>query len=210
MIYDRAVSGQAEPGRPRDPTIEGRVLEIARRHLAEHGFEGLSLAAVADEAGTTRPALYRRWPGKAELATAAIAALSTANTRHATDDPYADLIAELKAFRSGVTRPDGLSLVGTMLQRGTDPKLVRLYRERLVIPRRTRLRAILERAVARGLVPGGDLDLAVASLTGSFYALALTGTIPTHWPTRAAAHAWRSLGGTPPTDPAAAEQTRRP
>jgi len=209
MIYDPAMSGRAEPGRPRDPTIDGRVLEIARRHLAEHGYEGLSLAAVADEAGTTRPALYRRWPGKAELATAAIAALSTADTRGATDHPYTDLIAELKAFRSGVTRPDGLSLVGTMLQRGTDPELVRLYRERLVIPRRTRLRAILERAVERGLIPGGDLDLAVASLTGSFYALALTGSIPSRWAARAAAHAWRSLGGTPPAHSAAAEQTRR-
>ncbi|HET7855812.1 MAG TPA: TetR/AcrR family transcriptional regulator [Gaiellaceae bacterium] len=205
------MSGQAAPGRPRDPTIDGRVLETARGHLAEHGYERLSLAAVADEAGTTRPALYRRWPGKAELATAAIVALSTAASRQATDDPYADLIAELTAFRSGVTRPDGLSLVGTMLQRGTDPELVRLYRERLVIPRRTRLRAILERAVAGGLVPGGDLDLAVASLTGSFYALALTGTIPTRWPTRAAAHAWRSLGGTPPADSASAERDgRRP
>jgi AcrR family transcriptional regulator len=210
VIYDPTMSGRAEPGRPRDPTIDGRVLEIARRHLAEHGYEGLSLAAVADEAGTTRPALYRRWPGKAELATAAIAALSTADTREATDDPYTDLIAELKAFRSGVTRPDGLSLVGTMLQRGTDPELVRLYRERLVIPRRTRLRAILERAVDRGLIPGGDLDLAVASLTGTFYALALTGSIPSRWAARAAAHAWRSLGGTTPAHSAAAEQTRRP
>ncbi len=187
-----------EPGRPRDLSIDGRVLEIARRHLAEHGYDGLSLAAVADEAGTTRPALYRRWPGKAELATAAIAALSTAHTREPTGDPYSDLVAELTAFRRGVTRPDGLSLVGTMLQHGTDPDLLRLYRERLVTPRRTRLRAILERAISQGLIPGGDIDLAVASLTGSFYALALAGTIPPHWPTRAAAHAWRSLGGTPP------------
>ena len=116
-------------------------------------------------------------------------------------------MAELRAFRTGVTRPDGLSLVGTMLQRGTNPKLLRLYRERLVIPRRTRLRTILERAVTRGLIPGGDLELAVASLTGSFYALALAGSIPADWPTRAAAHAWRSLGGRTPTDRAAVEQT---
>ena len=210
MIYDLPVSGQVEPGRPRDPSIDARVLEIARRQLAEHGYEGLSLAAVADEAGTTRPALYRRWPGKADLATAAIAALSAAGTRAATDDPYADLVAELRAFRNGVTRPDGLSLVGTMLQRGTDPELLRLYRERLVTPRRTRLRAILERAITQGHLSGGDLELAVASLTGSFYALALAGPIPTHWHTRAAAHAWRSLGGTPPTDQIAAEQTTRP
>jgi AcrR family transcriptional regulator len=192
------MTSHAAPGRPRDPSIEGRVLEVALRHLAEHGYEGLSLAAVAEEAGTTRSALYRRWPGKAELATAAIASLSEADTRRITDDPYADLVAELAAFRRGVTRPDGLSLVGTMLQRGTDPELQRLYRERLVIPRRARLRAILERAVTRGLVAGGDLELAVASLTGSFYALALTGSIPRNWPARAAAHAWRSLGGTAP------------
>jgi AcrR family transcriptional regulator len=190
------MTNHAAPGRPRDPSIGGRVLEIALRDLAEHGYEGLSLAAVADEAGTTRSALYRRWPGKAELATAAIASLSEADTRGITDDPYADLVAELGAFRRGVTRPDGLSLVGTMLQRGTDPELQRLYRERIVFPRRARLRAILERAVTRGLVAGGDLELAVASLTGSFYALALAGTIPPNWPLRAAAHAWRSLGGT--------------
>jgi len=194
------VTSRAEPGRPRDPSIDGRVLEIARRQLAELGYEGLSLTAVADEAGTTRPALYRRWPGKAELATAAIAALSTADDRAPTDDPYADLVAELAAFRRGVTRPDGLSLVGTMLQRNTDPELLRLYRERLVLPRRTRLRAILERAVAAGLLPGGDLDIAVASLTGSFYALALAGAIPAQWPVRAAAHAWRALGGDAPGD----------
>jgi AcrR family transcriptional regulator len=185
------------------------VLEVTRRHLADNGYERLSLAAVADEAGTNRPALYRRWAGKADLATAAIAALSAADTRQVTDDPYADLVAELTAFRTGVTRPDGLSLVGTMLQRGTDPGLLRLYRDRIVIPRRTRLHAILQRAVTQGLVPGGDLELAVASLTGSFYALALAGSIPAHWPARAAAHAWRSLGGTPPTDQAAAEQTTR-
>src|SRR6201993_1626355 len=148
------MTNHAAPGRPRDPSIEGRVLETALRHLAEHGYEGLSLAAVAEEAGTTRSALYRRWPGKAELATAAIASLSTADSREATDDPYADLVAELTAFRNGIARPDGLSLVGTMLQRGTDPELLRLYRERLVTPRRTRLRAILERAVTRGFIPG--------------------------------------------------------
>jgi len=191
------MTSRAEPGRPRDPSIDDRVLEIARRQLAEHGYEGLSLTRVALAAGTTRPALYRRWTGKAELATAAIAALSTAATRAATDDPYADLVAELTAFRRGVTRPDGLSLVGAMLQRGTDAELVRLYRERIVIPRRARLREILDRGVASGQLAGGDLELAVASLTGSFYALALAGPLPPRWAARAAAHAWRALGGTP-------------
>lgn len=186
------------PGRPRDDSIDARVLDVTRQHLAAHGWEGLSLAAVAQEAGTSRQALYRRWPGKAELVTSAIAGLPEAAPVPASGDPFADLVAELEAFRKGVTRPDGLSLVGTMLQRGTDPELVRLYRQKVVEPRRTRLKRILERGQAEGLLdPEGDLKLAVASLTGSFYALSLAGKkIGKDWPERAAAHAWRALGGT--------------
>jgi AcrR family transcriptional regulator len=194
-VSDPDAAAARPRGRPRDAAIDERALEVARRHLAAHGYEGLSLAAVAAEAGTTRPALYRRWPGRAELATAAIAALAEASARPPGDDPRADLVRELEGFRRGVSRPAGLSLVGTMLQRGTDPELVRLFRERVVEPRRARLRAPLARAIASGLLPGGDLDLAVASLTGSFYALALAGGVPADWPERAAAHAWRALGG---------------
>ncbi len=119
--------GERGAGRPRDPEIDRRVLETARRHLAAHGYEALSVASVAVEAGTTRQALYRRWPSKADLATAAIAAMSEAAERPATDDPFADLVAELRAYARGVGRPDGVSMVGTMLLRSTDPALVSLY-----------------------------------------------------------------------------------
>ncbi len=36
----------------------------------------MSVAAVAEEAGTTRQAVYRRWPSKAELGAAAMAAFA--------------------------------------------------------------------------------------------------------------------------------------
>jgi AcrR family transcriptional regulator len=195
LVPETPAVKRRDPGRPRDASIDDRVLEIARSALAEHGYESLSLAAVAAEAGTTRPALYRRWPGKAELTQAAIAALSLGQARDATVDPYSDLVAELVAFQRSIMQPDGLSLAGTMLQGGTDPDLIQLYRERVVAPRQARLRAILERATADGLLAGGDLELAVASLTGSFYALALAGAVPVNWAARAAAHAWHSLGG---------------
>ena len=187
------------PGRPRDPEIDAAVLAVAQRHLAAHGYEALSVAAVAQEAGTTRPALYRRWPTKADLATAAIAALSRAAERPDTDDPYADLVAELAAFQRGVSRPNGLSLVGSMLQDATDPELRALYRERVVGPRRARLRHILRRAADAGLVdPDADLDLAVAACTGTLYALLLGGR-PTGraWPRRTATFVWRAVGGEP-------------
>lgn len=156
------------------------------------------MAVTASWAGTSRQALYRRWPGKAELVTSAIAGLPDAAPVPMSDDPFADLVAELVAFRKGVARPDCLALVGTMLQRGTDPELVRLYREKVVEPRRVRFKRLLERGQAEGLLnPEGDLKLAVASLSGSLYALSLAGKkIGKDWPERAATHAWRALGGT--------------
>jgi AcrR family transcriptional regulator len=186
-------------GRPRDAEIDARVLAVARRHLARHGYEALSVSAVADDAGTTRQAVYRRWPTKADLATAAIAAMSEAAERPATDDPFADLVRELEAYRRGVGRPDGVSMVGTMLLRSTDARLRALYRERIVAPRRARLRGILERARSSGLVAAdADVDLVVTMLTGSWYATALAGEPhPDDWPARVASLAWRALGGQP-------------
>jgi AcrR family transcriptional regulator len=184
-------------GRPRDAEIDVRVLDVARRHLARHGYEALSVSAVADDAGTTRQAVYRRWPTKADLAKAAVAAMSAAAERPATDDPFADLVRELEAYRRGIGRPDGVSMVGTMLVRSTDARLRALYRERIVAPRRARLRAILERARSSGLIAAdADVDVVVAMLTGSWYATALAGEPhPDDWPHRVAALAWRALGG---------------
>jgi AcrR family transcriptional regulator len=186
-------------GRPRDADIDARVLEVTRRQLADGGYDGLSVAAVAAEAQTTRAALYRRWPSKADLATAAIADLSDAHLRPPTDDPLADLTRELDAFRRGVSRPQGLALAGAMLLEGVDPTLVARYREKIVEPRRARLREILERGRAAGAfapeVSAAEIDLAVSTLTGSWYGFAVAGRRPPRdWARRLAQHTWRALG----------------
>lgn len=174
------------PGRPRDGAIDVAVLAAARRHLAEHGYEALSLVAVAEEAGTTRQAIYRRWATKAELAVAAIASLPEAADLEPTGDHAADLLAELRAFHRGVLRPGGVAMVGTMLQDGTEPALRAAYRQRIVAPRRRRIRRIVKAAVDEGALPAGtDVDLVVAGCTGTLYALALAGApIPSTWAQR--------------------------
>jgi AcrR family transcriptional regulator len=166
-------------GRPRDAAIDQAILAAALRLLAEGGYEALSMAAVAEAARTTRTALYRRYRTKADLATAAIASLRDPGSRPLTDDPWADLVAELEAFREGVSRARGVAMVGTMLAESVDPELKRLFRRRIVAPRRTRLRTILERAAETGMLsPGADVDTAVSMLTGSWYAMALAGVHP--------------------------------
>ena len=54
-------------GRPRDPRIDSAILAATTELLVDIGYSNLSLAAVAERAGTTKSALYRRWSSKAEL-----------------------------------------------------------------------------------------------------------------------------------------------
>jgi AcrR family transcriptional regulator len=56
-----------ENGRPRDARIDSAVLDAAAELLNEVGYADLTVAAIADRAGTSRPAVYRRWPTKAHL-----------------------------------------------------------------------------------------------------------------------------------------------
>jgi AcrR family transcriptional regulator len=176
------------------------VLETAARHLAAYGYEAMSLAAVAEEAGTTRQALYRRWAGKPELAAAAMAAYADHATDTPTADPFADLVAELTDFQRGVSRPGRLSLVGTMLQDSVEADVRARYQAQIIAPRRRRLRNILERAQQLDIIDhDADLDIAVTMCTGSWYARALAGSAPPrNWPQRTATLIWRAVGGTPP------------
>jgi AcrR family transcriptional regulator len=176
------------------------VLQAAVRHLAAYGYQAMSVTAVAEEAGTTRQALYRRWAGKAQLSAAAMAAAADQPTESETADPFTDLVAELADFQRGVSRPGRLSLAGTMLQDSVEAGVRAGYQARVVAPRRRRLRLILERAQRLGLISAGaDLDIAVTMCTGSWYARALAGAPPPrNWPQRTTALVWRAVGGIPP------------
>ena len=67
----------------------------------------MSLTAVARETGTTRQALYRRWPTKASLASAALHGTADLGPAPGSEDPLTDLAAELADFQRGVSRPGG-------------------------------------------------------------------------------------------------------
>jgi AcrR family transcriptional regulator len=188
-------------GRARDPDIDVRVLAVAAGQLAARGFEAMSVASVADEAGTTRQAIYRRWPTKSALAEAAMTTTDAGQPRPlASDDPFADLVAELTDFQRGISKPGRLSLVGTMLQDSADRAAATRYRERVVAPRRRRLHAIFRHARLLGQIEAdADLEVLVTMCTGSWYARALAGgRPPANWARRTAQLAWRAAGGACP------------
>ena len=56
-----------------DATIDGRLLESARRHFLEKGFLNAQLKDICDDADVTTGALYKRYRGKEELFDALVA-----------------------------------------------------------------------------------------------------------------------------------------
>jgi len=183
-------------GRPRDATLEQRILEVTRELLAEHGYQGLSIGAVARAAGTTRPTVYLRFTDKQDLATRAIAGMRVADELRTTQDIQADLVAELKHFRTAVTRSNGMSFVGTVLaEEHHTPGLIERFRDRLVHPRRRRVAGVLERGMRTGALRQGlDTDVITTMLIGSIYSRYIaTGDVPADWPERAVKSLWPAL-----------------
>jgi AcrR family transcriptional regulator len=60
----------AEPENARSRRTRAALLAAARALIEEHGFEALTMAAVADSAGVSRRAVYLHYASRAELVTA--------------------------------------------------------------------------------------------------------------------------------------------
>jgi AcrR family transcriptional regulator len=191
--------GRAGAGRPRDASIDEAVLDATLRRLARDGFGALSIASVASDAGTSRPAIYRRWPDKGSLVVDAIARLAEVEPPDTGGSPFEDLVAELEHFRRCITEAASLPLAGLMLGDDVSEALRAKYRDLVVAPRRSRIQACLQRAIADGSLDAvADIAIAGTFLTGSWYALAVAGTAPPDdWARRTATLVWRACGGRP-------------
>jgi len=92
-------------GRPRDPRIDGAILDATADLLVVVGYANLTMAAVAERAGTTKTALYRRWSSKAELIHEAAFPVAPTALTAPEGDIVADVLAMVAAARDVFTSP---------------------------------------------------------------------------------------------------------
>ena len=175
-------------GRPRQVVLDQRILEATLKLLAEEGYARMSLDDIATAAHTTRATIYLRYTSKAALTVAAILyARRSFVLPPLTGDLRHDLVVHLRHFQETMATPYSLPLIGTAVaEEHTTPELLTVFREHVIASRRQMLRSILLQARSRNeLAPLVDIDLAVAQLIGSYYALAIAGDpIPPDWPER--------------------------
>lgn len=167
----------ARRGRPRDPHIEEIVLKATLQELAEHGFDKMSIDGVAARTGVGKPSIYRRWPNKPALATAAITLLVAQEGPASTGDLVTDLSRQLLSAHRNLERSGSVPMVGLMLAEiRRHPEFIATYRERLLEPRRATLRSLLETARREGRIrEDADIESAILVLIGSVFVRDLAG-----------------------------------
>jgi AcrR family transcriptional regulator len=163
-------------GRPRLTRIDDAVLRTTLRHLAERGYAGMSINAIAAELGVSKPTIYLRWPSKIDLATAAVTSLYVDQPDAPTGDVRTDLVAHAKSVKL-VHDTVGIGLVGSVLaEQRSNPALVAVFRERAVRPSRQRARRILQAGIRQGVIRSdADVNAAVDMLVGALYAAYVAG-----------------------------------
>jgi AcrR family transcriptional regulator len=162
------VTSTRRPGRPRDPRIDEAVLDAARELLVEFGYTRLSYELIAQRAGVSRPALYRRWPTKAHIVHDAVFPRPTEDlvpTGGSFEDDLRRMIARTLA---SYARPEARIAVPGLLTDLDDAARRHDVIDRLQQPVRTELAARIAVAVADGEVrEGTDADLLLDTMVGA-------------------------------------------
>ena len=158
-------------GRPRSERADKAIIEATLDLLAaEGGVDAVSIEAVAARAGVGKTTIYRRWPGKESLIVDALAAIKALPPEPAGESVRDDLIAQLDAKRPV---PDSrLSCLFWTVQSSAEkyPELARQYAERIVKPRRDKLRQVLHDGIDRGELRADlDVETSLLLLTGAVH-----------------------------------------
>jgi AcrR family transcriptional regulator len=184
------------PGRPRSVEADRAILDATVELLLQEGYAGMSMEAVAEAAGVGKTTVYRRYRDKADLVTAAIASMPGMNEMPDSGDTRADLLAMLQGFVRSKERVQDMRLVGTLwAEQDRNPELVKLFRKRVIGPRRKMLMEVLRRGQERGDLRA-DLDpgLVTEMMVGAHFARQFNGRpFPRDWADQIVKTIWPAL-----------------
>lgn len=174
---DTARNTQARTG-GRSARVRKAVLDAALELLLERGYDGLSVAGVAQAADVAETTVYRRWASKAELAAAAIGELAAAeNPLPDTGSLPGDLEALLRQVVDLLRRPDIERVIRASVALGSDEPGQAEARAAFYRMRTAGSAQIAVRAIGRGELPSGtDPEAVIEQLVAPAYLrLLLTG-----------------------------------
>ncbi|WP_123029191.1 TetR/AcrR family transcriptional regulator [Mycolicibacterium stellerae] len=173
----RSSAGGAEPAwSPRECELLAVTLEL----LQEHGYDRLTVDAVAMTARASKATLYRRWPTKAELVLAAF----VEGTRQVAVDPDTgslrdDLLRLGEQIRAHVSVHAG-TIRAVLVETSRSAKLDAMMHEQFLDQRKALMSRVLARAVDRGEILASAITEDLWDVLPGYliYRTVLTGNTP--------------------------------
>ncbi len=149
-------------GEELDSAIRAAVLDL----LVQQGPTGVTMAAVAAAAGTSKPVLYRRWPDRAALLRDTLLKIATAAIPHEDTGSYReDMLAVLRGWKDLFTGPNADLLRAAIATGAHDPELREAFQNDVIGWRKQEMAAMLARGVDRGDVRA-DVNVEIARELG--------------------------------------------
>jgi AcrR family transcriptional regulator len=167
-------------GRPRLQSTDQAIFAAAAELIGERGYDGFSMAAVADRAGVAKTTVYRRWPSRSHLVLETMTSVMRVSLLDS-GDLHADLVSFARTLAAGLRAPGTRRLVAELsLASAQRPELADAF-QRLYTQRRGTALATLHRGQATGeLRAGMDPELLIDQLSGALhYRMMLGGDGPT-------------------------------
>jgi AcrR family transcriptional regulator len=164
---NEAASGR---GRPRDRSLDDRILEQVLALLGSHGYAGLTLDELAERSGVAKTTILRRWSSKAAVAAAgverlALQSVDVPDSGSLRGDLHALLLGAAETFARG----RGQFVPRLIREAGHHPEITDLLFT-VIHTRRQAYRRALALAIARGeLDPSVDQDLLIDLLIGPLW-----------------------------------------
>ena len=163
-------------GRPSSKLVDRALAEAAVEEFVERGYHAMSMESIADRAGVSKVSLYRRWGSKLAVTEEVFRILSERDVPEDRGSLEADLrflVGQSVALPGA--KAEANLVLRTMGEICGNPDLLAAYRKYLLAPGMEQLRALLERARARGeLRAGVPTDVACALVAGPLFLYYLT------------------------------------
>ncbi len=162
---------KSTPGRPRSTEVDQAILQATLDLLADVGYSGLSIEAIACRAGVGKSTIYRRYNSKEELIAEAIEhsrpELQVPNTGNLWDD----LDEMHKQAAATDLSPLGRQTIAMIISlASTSPQFAEIYYKKYLLPRWKAASVIFDRAKARGeLAQDVDAHLICDLMTGLLF-----------------------------------------
>jgi AcrR family transcriptional regulator len=148
--------------------------------LERGGLTAVTIEAIAQSAGVSRPTIYRYWPNAPAVAMAAF--LETTGAAEASSKPrnaLSALRAQLHALADAFAAPAGRSVAAMVAAAQSETELAKAFRNEFIARNRDATRALLERCVAdKAIEPPEDIELTLDLVFGPLFYRLLMGHAP--------------------------------